>query len=77
MTPADKTRELRARRILARRGYRLSRVRRRDRNAFDYGTYRLYEIPTGALAAEYLSLGQVEERVATGQRVELQHQGMP
>jgi hypothetical protein len=74
MNPADKVRELRARRTLARRGYRLSRARRRDHAAMDYGTYRLYEIPTGELAAEYLSLDQIEERVAAGQRVELQHQ---
>ena len=73
MTPAEKTRELRARRTLARRGYRLSRVRRRDHAAFDYATYRLYEIPSGYLAAEHLSLDQVEARVAAGQRLELQH----
>jgi hypothetical protein len=77
MTPAEKTRELRARRTLARRGYRLQRVRRRDHLAFDYATYRLYEIPSGHLAAEHLSLHQVEERVAAGQRLELQRQQSP
>ena len=38
MTPAEKTRELRARRTLARRGYRLSRVRRaRSSRVFSAG----------------------------------------
>jgi hypothetical protein len=77
MTPAEKTRELRARRTLARRGYRLQRVRRRDRLALDYGTYRLHEIPSGDLAAEHLSLDQVEERLAAGLRLELQRQRSP
>ena len=73
MTPTEKTRELRARRTLARRGYRIQRVRRRDHTAFDYGLYKLFEIPSGQLAAEHLSLDQLEERVAAGQRLELQH----
>ena len=39
METAEKVRENRLRRMLARQGYQLSRTRRRDPRALDYGTY--------------------------------------
>ena len=59
MTPTEtkpqhpRTRELRLRRVAAREGLTLSKIRRHDPRAADYGNYRLYRvdgsdaIPTG------------------------------
>jgi hypothetical protein len=44
----DKTRETRLRRMADRQGLRLSRSRRRDRRAIDFGGYQLIDLATGA-----------------------------
>jgi hypothetical protein len=41
MKAAEKVREARVRRMLARQGYTLSRSRRRDPRAVDYGVYAI------------------------------------
>ena len=43
----DKVRENRLRRIAERRGLKLSRSRRRDPDALDYGLYALIDASTG------------------------------
>lgn len=43
MEPAEKVREIRLRRMAERRGLRLSRSRRRDPLAIDYGMYYLID----------------------------------
>ena len=45
----DKIREDRVRRALDRRGMRLAKIRRRDRNALDYGHYQVFSRWTGNL----------------------------
>jgi hypothetical protein len=40
-TIAEMVRENRARRAIARQGYRLVKIRRRDTRAFDYGMWRI------------------------------------
>jgi hypothetical protein len=39
----DKVLENKARRVLSRRGYRLLKSHRRDKNAFDYGGYMVVD----------------------------------
>jgi hypothetical protein len=41
MTNAEKVLENRMRRVAARRGFRLVKIRRRDRRAIDYGQFML------------------------------------
>jgi hypothetical protein len=61
---ADKVRERRARRALARQGYRLSKTRRRDTRAVDYGTYAILPASgRGQSVASGLSLDRVERWV--------------
>ena len=43
----DKVRENRLRRIAERRGLKLTRSRRRDPDALDYGLYALIDVSTG------------------------------
>lgn len=47
MDSAEKVREDRVRRMLARQGYRLVKSRRRDSRAYDFGTYALINPRTG------------------------------
>lgn len=46
METREKVRENRLRRMADRRGYQLQRSRRRDPNAWDYGTYQLVDAYT-------------------------------
>lgn len=59
MNQADKVRENRLRRAAARQGLRLSRSRRRDTRALDYGEYSLRN-RAGALIAASPGLDGVE-----------------
>jgi hypothetical protein len=56
MSTTDKVRENRLRRVAARRGLHLEKSRRRDPNAFDYGTYWLIDHRTNAIAFRNFAL---------------------
>lgn len=61
MTNHEKIRENRLRRMAARQGYRLVKSRRRDPQAWDYGTYFLADAQTSGLATDqHASLDDVE-----------------
>ena len=60
MTTSEKVRENRTRRAVERQGYRLSRSRRRDPRAVDYGRYYVTDPNTSALVAELSDLDAVE-----------------
>ncbi|MCU1669556.1 MAG: hypothetical protein JWP40_2483 [Blastococcus sp.] len=47
MTPEEKVRDNRLRRVAERRGMKLTRSRRRDPKALDYGLYWLTDARTG------------------------------
>lgn len=51
MEQDEKVRENRLRRMAERQGYRLTRSRRRDPRAIDYGTYGISNQATNALEA--------------------------
>ena len=76
MDQADKVRENRLRRKADRLGYRLSRSRRRDPDALDYGMYELIDLRTGGAAHEMplgrpnLTLDEVERWLTSGARRE-------
>jgi hypothetical protein len=53
-------RQSRARRAVARRGYRLANTRRRDRSACDYGSWKITDPTTGALVHAAPSLTDAE-----------------
>ena len=57
-----KVRENRLRRMAARQGYTLTRTRRRDPRATDYGTYHL--VPARGKPIGPLSVDEVERRLA-------------
>jgi hypothetical protein len=64
----EKTRENRARRAAERRGLRLERSRRRDRQAIGYGRYQLIDIATNTVASlggigGWLTLDQAEAQL--------------
>ena len=66
----DKVRENRLRRAAERQGYRLMKARRRDRRAFDYGTYQLVDGATNSLVLPSVAgggfgyqLDEIEERL--------------
>jgi hypothetical protein len=61
MTNAEKVRENRARRAVARQGYRLVKIRRRDPRAVDYGKFLL--MPPRGLGKGPLTIEQVESWV--------------
>ncbi|MGY1845512.1 hypothetical protein [Modestobacter sp. SYSU DS0875] len=63
MSPEEKVKENRLRRVAARRGLKLTRSRRRDPRALDYGRYWLTEVRSNAPASPEsgLTLDQVEE----------------
>ena len=71
---ATKTRENRLRRVAARQGYRLSKRKRHDPNAIDYGLFALIDIKTGGavnapLADHFVhswTLDQVEKWLTNG-----------
>lgn len=54
----DKVRENRARRAVARRGYRLEKRRRRDERAWDYGTYQIVDPFTDTVVLADRTTGQ-------------------
>jgi hypothetical protein len=58
MSTTDKVRENRARRAVARQGYRLVKIRRRDPRAIDYGKFLL--IPPRGNRKGPLTIEQVE-----------------
>ena len=61
MSSTDKVRENRARRAVERRGYTLEKSRRRDPDAWDYGTYQIVDYsngPGGQLAYADWDTGQ-------------------
>jgi hypothetical protein len=60
MDTQEKIRENRARRAVARRGYRLAKTRRRDRAAWDYGSWKITDPATGGLVHDAPSLADVE-----------------
>ena len=51
MAMAEKVRENRLRRAAERQGYRLSKSRRRDPRAIDYGGYMLVDVQTNGIVA--------------------------
>lgn len=55
---AEKTQEIRVRRMLDRQGYKLSKSRRRDPKALDYGTFT---ISRGAAKFKVNSLDEAEQ----------------
>jgi hypothetical protein len=64
MDKSEKARENRLRRSAARQNLKLTRVRRRDPNAWDYGTYQLIEASLELDIAEGLTLDEVEDWIA-------------
>ena len=58
-----KTRENLVRRMLARQGYKLSKSRRRDPRALDYGRYT---ISRGAVTMNFASLDEAEQWARAG-----------
>jgi hypothetical protein len=70
---AEKVREARLRRAAARQGYALAKTRRRDPNAWDYGTYMITDLRTNAVVAGTEVIGRpswtlddIEGWLATG-----------
>lgn len=63
MDTTEKVREARARRTLARRGFTLSRSRRRDPHALDYGLYTIHgwTDEAGEITHEASGLDDVEQ----------------
>lgn len=68
MDTAEKVRENRFRRVLKRRGYILRKVRRKDPDAIDYGTYFITDFNNCMMAGgqpwEQLTLDEVEAWIA-------------
>lgn len=66
MSPDEKVKENRLRRTADRRGFRLTRSRRRDPRAVDFGRYWLTDKRTSALVTPDagLTLDEVEEYLA-------------
>jgi hypothetical protein len=61
MTSSERTRETRLRRMAERQGLRLTKSRRRDLRALDYGEYYIVEPNTNALVAgDYHSLPDLD-----------------
>jgi hypothetical protein len=60
MDTQEKIRENRARRAVARRGYRLAKTRRRDPAAYDYGSWTITDPATGRPVHAAPSLADVE-----------------
>jgi len=63
MTPSEKVRENRLRRMARRQGYTLTKTRRIDQRAIDYGTYRLLSAK-GNTPSRLLTLDEVEKRLS-------------
>ena len=70
--PEDKVRENRLRRMADRQGLRLTRSRRRDPLALDYGAYWLVDIELNAVVAGDSNVGmtldEVEAELLRGRR---------
>ena len=54
----EKVRENRVRRQVGRRGYQLQKSRRKDPNAWDYGTYQITDPATSMLVLADWAIGQ-------------------
>jgi hypothetical protein len=67
MDTQEKIRENRARRAVARRGLRLAKTRRRDRAAYDYGSWTITD-QAGRLVHAAPSLADVEAWLAGSAR---------
>lgn len=67
MEPGDKARENRLRRAAARQGLRVSKVRRMDPRAVDYGRYHITDAQTGACRFEARDLARAEAYLASGE----------
>jgi hypothetical protein len=69
MSPEEKVREARLRRVAERRGLRLVRSRRRDPGALTYGRYFVQaqdgHVPDGYQTARGFTLDEAEERLTT------------
>lgn len=61
---AEKVREIRLRRTAERQGLRLTRSRRRDVRALDYGKYWLYRGDEAVTPAEGIGLDEIEAYLA-------------
>jgi hypothetical protein len=62
MDNTEKVRENRVRRAIARRGFQLVKTRRRDPNAWDYGTYMINDPRiNGVVSNGVLTLDEVED----------------
>ena len=57
---AEKVQEIRARRAADRQGLRLTKSRRRDPRALDYGSYRLTDTNGETVAGPFTDLDEVE-----------------
>jgi hypothetical protein len=72
MDATDKVRENRLRHPAQRQGLTLAKSRRRDPNAFDYGSYMLVDPNTNAVVASVhetgygMSLDDIEEHLTAG-----------
>jgi len=66
MSPEDKVRENRLRRVAQRRGLKLTRSRRRDSRALDYGRYWLTDLQANTvMTSEFgLTLDEVDAYLA-------------
>ncbi len=60
----DKVRENRLRRAAARQRCQLVKSRRRDPNAWDYGTYMLVDWDTNGAVMQNADLDDIEERLS-------------
>jgi hypothetical protein len=60
MDTQEKIHQNRTRRAVARRGYWLAKTRRRDRSAYDYGSWKITDPATGALVHAAPSLTDIE-----------------
>jgi hypothetical protein len=64
MSDTDKIRENRLRRAAQRQGLALTKSRRRDERAWDYGTYFLSDqSTTGMVTDQYCTLDDIEEHL--------------
>jgi hypothetical protein len=66
MDQTEKVRENRLRRMAARQGFRLTKTRRLDPLAVDYGTYHL--VPAKGKPLGPFSIDEVEKRLASPRR---------
>jgi hypothetical protein len=61
----EKVQENRVRRMAARQGYAVTKTRRIDRRAYDYGTYAIEQVIGGSDRRDMLSLDEIEHFLTT------------